>query len=46
MMFVISLGSVLMSGCNLLNLTGAPSLTDEQYKLSENMCNESRKNEA
>ena len=38
MMLGMSLGALLLSGCNLLNLMGKPSLTSEQYKLLENMC--------
>ena len=43
MMLGMSLGALLLSGCNLLNLMGKPSLTSEQYKLLENMCSESKK---
>jgi hypothetical protein len=38
MMLGMSLGALLLSGSNLLNLMGKPSLTSEQYKLLENMC--------
>ena len=46
MMLGMSLGALLLSGSNLLNLMGKPSLTSEQYKLLENMCSESKKNAA